>query len=156
MGSFSVATGLTLLYDEGVLPPNPQRQAVAFASPADGVKLGGEGFAMKQTATDLAMEDNAANGTVELSSAALQFLVQDLAAAEPAPKTPASETLGQQSTYPYSGWSESSDFSSLHMSSSGVRTAETPSTEAVGTQTAPAVTSASTSTVAAAPIDVLG
>jgi hypothetical protein len=155
MGAFSVATGVTLLYDEGLLPPNPQRQAVAFASPADSVKWGGEGLAMKQTATDLAMEDNSENGTVELSSAALQFLVQNLVASEPAPEAPTSETVGQQANYPYSGGSESSDVGAPHGNSSRTRTEETTSAETPFTQAAPAATSAGTPGVAAAPINVL-
>ena len=80
MAAFSVATGMTLLWDEGVLPPNPAREAIAFTSPAEDTKLGSDGFALRKTATALAMEDESANGTVELSTAAIQFLAQDLAA----------------------------------------------------------------------------
>jgi hypothetical protein len=104
MGAFSLATGLNLLYDEGVLPPNPERQALAFASAAEENKLGSDGLALKRTAAALAMEDESANGTVELSPAAMQFLVDDLASPD-ALKAAPSQTAPQQSGYPYGGWS---------------------------------------------------
>ena len=105
MGALSVATGITLLSDEGLLPPNASRQALAFASPAEGIKLGSDGLAFKATVTGLAMEDHAADGSSELSPAALQFLVQDLAS-KSAPAPQPAETAPQQSGYPYGGWAE--------------------------------------------------
>jgi len=110
MEGFSIATGVTLLHDEGILPFNPALQAVAFASPAAQAKLGSDGLALKSTAVSLAMEDNAADGTVELSAAAMQFLVQDLASSESsAQKQHANQTAPQQSGYPYAGWSSVPD-----------------------------------------------
>jgi hypothetical protein len=106
MAAFSLATGLTLLYDEGVLPPNPTRQAIAFATPGEGNKLASDGLAFRRTAVALAMEDQSADGTVELSPAAMDFLVQDLASPDSsAAKSKTSETAPQQFGYPYAGWS---------------------------------------------------
>ncbi len=109
MAALSVATGLTLLYDEGVLPPNPERQALAFATPAEYTQLASEGLALKTTATALAMEDEAADGTAEVSPAAMQFLVQNLASPiTPASNSEATQPIAQSSGYPYGGWSDDS------------------------------------------------
>ena len=97
MGAFSVATGVNLLHDEGVLPPNAARQAIAFTTPSEAIKLESDGLAFKHTATALAMEDETANGTVELSSAAMELLVNDLA-------SPSNTAIPQQCGYPYGGW----------------------------------------------------
>ena len=66
MGTLTVATGVALLRDEGLLPPNPARQAIAFASPAEQAELRSQGLAMKSTAVELAMDDDASNGTTLL------------------------------------------------------------------------------------------
>lgn len=105
MAAFSLATGLRLLYDEGVLPPNPERQALAFASPADASKLGSDGLAFKRTATALAMEDESVDGTVILSPAAMDLLVQDLASPESTGSDSTAQAGPQAFGYPYGGWS---------------------------------------------------
>ena len=135
MAAFSVATGVSLLYAEGVLPPNPERQAIAFASPAQQTKLESDGFALKDTATALAMEDESPNGTVELSSTAMQSLVQDLSTPDitVATKAHSSQSTTQSSGYPYSGWSSVSDDNSLSAGSSASETASAASPTTTGT-----------------------
>lgn len=114
MAAFSVASGMNLLYDEGVLPPNAERQALAFASPAEATELGSDGLAMRTTATVLAMEDESANGTTELNPAAMQFLVQNMMTTPTIAKSSESLALPTQSAYPYGGWApDTSSESSL-------------------------------------------
>ena len=104
MPDLSLATGVDLLYDEGILPPNPARQALAFASLAQNEKLGSDGLAFQRTATVMAMEEEKPAATVEFSSEAMQFLVDDLASPESSTlKSQASAPSG--SGYPYGGWS---------------------------------------------------
>ena len=117
MAVLSVATGVALLHDEGILPMNPARQAIAFTSPAEAIKLEGDGLAMRHTAAALAMEDQSAGATVELSSAAVQFLAQDLASPDAtAAKALSPGALPQPSSYPYGGWA--SDLAPAPVSSS--------------------------------------
>jgi hypothetical protein len=106
MAAFSLATGISLLYDEGVLPPNPARQALAFASPAEQSKLESDGLALKRTAAALAMEDEVGDGTIELSPTAMQFLVDDLSSPNPAATNSQAPGI---SGYPYAGWSSIPD-----------------------------------------------
>lgn len=104
MADLSPATGLQLLYDDGVLPPNPARQALAFASVAQNNKLSSDGLASKKTATVLAMEEEKPSATVEFSSETLQFLVDDLASPESGIKSKASAASSGGSGYPHAGW----------------------------------------------------
>lgn len=108
MGAFSLATGVSLLYDEGVLPPNAARQALAFASPAENSRLGSDGLALKRTATVLAMEDHLPDGTVLLSPTAMEFLVAHLESHDPAAQKANAIEPPKSSGYPYGGWSSSS------------------------------------------------
>ena len=89
MSDLAFATGRKLLYADGVLPPNPSRQALAFASPAQANKLDSDGYAAQDIATVLGMETDQPAGGTQPSPTAMQLLVNALNTPDNASSSPA-------------------------------------------------------------------
>lgn len=128
MATFSVASGVALLYDEGVVPFDPAKQVLAAASLAQDATLGSDGLAMRRTAIALAMEDNVGHGTTDVSPEAMYFLEEELAAtpAGNSAKSQANEATLPSSGYPYSGWANNPDPVSVTSPASGVPSESSP------------------------------